>query len=60
MDELLSEKVTNSSIGCDVNSNMIHHVFYAGGSVLLAPAVSGLQSLVDICQHYPCKKYIIM
>ena len=51
MDEL-SIRLSNAYVGCYYNSVCVNHFYYADDAVLLAPTVSSLQSLVDICHEY--------
>ncbi len=54
MDEL-SNNLKNVRTGCHINATCINHLYYADDAVLLAPTVSSLQCLVDICQAYADK-----
>ena len=47
MDEL-SEVLSCSNIGCNLNSAMVKRMLYANDTVILAPSPRGMQSLLDI------------
>ncbi len=48
----LSGRLSNSKIGCVLNSVYFNHIVYADDTVLLAPSPTALQRLVDICSEY--------
>jgi hypothetical protein len=45
------EKVVASKVGCYMSRVCFNIIVYADDILLLSPTVSGLQSLVNICQH---------
>ena len=48
----LSNILTASSVGCNLNSQSVNHLLYADDSVLLAPTPQALQKLLNICEQY--------
>lgn len=55
----LSDCLTNSNIGCNVNGMFINHLLYADDSCIMAPSPAGLQKLLDICCDYAKDNTII-
>ena len=51
VDDLLKELRVNST-GCHVNTMFCGAFAYADDIVLLSPTVTGLKSMVDVCQNY--------
>lgn len=51
MDDL-SVELSNTTAGCNLNNTCLNHLIYADDLTLLAPSVSGLQKLLDICVNY--------
>ena len=47
--DVISEKLNNFCIGCNMFGNMINHLIYADDLILFAPSIKGLQYLVDTC-----------
>ena len=64
----LSNSLNESKVGCQINSYMVNHLFYADDSALLAPSPKALKALINICEvfadHfelvYNSKKTVIM
>ena len=54
----LSIGLNHIKIGCNFNGVSINHLVYADDTVLLAPAPSALQKLVDFCAKYASKNDI--
>ena len=50
--EELSNRLSDARTGCHYNSFCFNHLFYADDAVLLAPTVSSLQALINICFTY--------
>ena len=48
----LSVALTKEGYGCQINGNVINHLFYADDSVLLSPSPFALQKLLDICDRF--------
>lgn len=57
--EDLSEKLCDSGVGCFLKNTCLNHLFFADDSILLAPTVESLQSLLDICFQYSLECDII-
>jgi hypothetical protein len=57
--EELSENLSESSIGCHMKSTCLNHMFFADDSILMAPTIESLQSLIDICVDY-AKRFDIL
>ena len=48
----LSNTLTNTRCGCNLNGINYNHLLYADDTVLIAPSPSALQKLVTVCEHY--------
>ena len=48
----LSLKLSQSNIGCKLNSQFYNHLVYADDTVLLAPSPTALQKLINICTDF--------
>ena len=48
----LSENFNRLREGCYIGDNKFNHVFFTDDICLLAPSLSGLQALFDICTAY--------
>jgi len=51
MDQL-SDQLRLSDVGCFMQDVCLNHFLYADDTVLLAPSVQALQSLIDLCYKY--------
>ena len=51
MDEL-SENLNERKIGCIINDEVLNHLIYADDIIIFCPSLSGLQSLLNICENY--------
>lgn len=49
---VLSDRLTASGVGCYVSGQCINHMTYADDVVLVAPCVSALNKLLDICTEF--------
>ena len=59
MDEL-SDKLKDHKIGCIMNDQILNHLIYADDIVIFCPSLSGLQSLLNVCENYmkPVKLFL--
>ena len=52
--------LTKEGYGCQINGNVINHLFYADDSVLLSPSPFALQKLLDICDRFAKDGYLLI
>ena len=50
--EELSSRLRDAKVGCHMNGISMNHLNYADDAVMLAPSVSALQTLINICDHF--------
>ena len=55
----LSKELTAMNIGCTMNGQNICHLLYADDTVLLAPSPSALQKLIDKCEVFANKNFLV-
>ena len=48
----LSQQLSTSNAGCQIDNISVNHIFYADDLCLLAPCPSALQQLIDICAKF--------
>ncbi len=48
----LSQQLSTMKVGCYINGQCMNHLFYADDTVLLAPTVNGLQTLINVCKRF--------
>ena len=58
MDDL-SADLNAAKVGCQVNGVFINNLMYADDSCLLAPSISALQRLLNICMRYAKENNIV-
>ena len=55
----LSQSLSASKVGCNINGLFINHLLYADDSCLLAPSPSALQKLLRICEEFANSNCVI-
>ena len=50
--EELSSRLRDAKVGCHMNGISMNHLNYADDAVMLAPSVSALQTLINICDNF--------
>ena len=53
-------KVINENVGCFISSACISIILYADDIILIAPTVSGLQRLLNVCENELVQKCKLM
>ena len=48
----LSVALNNVSIGCNINTQPVNHLFYADDSVSLSPSPQALRKLLHVAESY--------
>ena len=55
----LNRVLSRSQSGCTIEGRMINNISYADDMVILAPSVSALQDLINVCEEYALKHDIM-